>query len=62
MRAVKAKKLRKMAYGDRSLKQVRLYAGEEHRFGRVSLVNDPKGDRALYLELKKKFPEGARVC
>jgi len=62
MRGIKAKKLRKIAYGDRSLRQKRTYTGIGHQApGLVlgCLVNT--GARHIYQTLKKLFPKGEPV-
>lgn len=52
MRGTKAKRLRKLVYGDLSLKSPRLYQGIRGH-GWMIAFNDPKGPRAHYQAAKK---------
>lgn len=66
MRGSKAKKIRKIVYGDNSLTAKRKYVLKiaKNKFDDVVnriIINDPKGLRAKYLEAKRLVKLGVRI-
>ena len=56
MRGKRAKALRKMVYGDQSIRQERKYAVRSINGGNT-FINEPNGLRSRYLKMKKMWKQ-----